>query len=85
MTVSWSTVGPMDALPSVRFGLSRSQLSSNASGVTAHYVAIADLGELEPEPDPSWPQRIGGTLAMVGRGLPYVLRRKSARKLALSG
>ena len=27
-------------------------------------------------PDPSWPQRIGGTFAMVGRGLPYALGRR---------
>ena len=27
-------------------------------------------------PDPSWPRRIGGTFGMVGRGLPYVLRRR---------
>ena len=26
-------------------------------------------------PEPSWPQRIGGTFGMVGRGLPHILRR----------
>jgi hypothetical protein len=31
-------------------------------------VPVADL------PDPSWPRRIGGTFAMVGRGLPHILR-----------
>jgi hypothetical protein len=32
----------------------------------------APLGSL---PEPSWPQRIGGTFGMVGRGLPHILRR----------
>jgi hypothetical protein len=45
--------------------------------VQAHFADVADLsGALAPLPDPSWPQRIGGTLAMVGRGLPYVVRRR---------
>jgi Protein of unknown function (DUF2652) len=50
--------------------------------VTAHYVDIADLAELEPAPDPSWPQRIGSTFAMVGRGLPHIVHR---RRPALAG
>jgi hypothetical protein len=42
--------------------------------VRSHY---ADLGDMAaPVPDPTWPQRIGGTFAMVGRGVPYVLRRR---------
>jgi Protein of unknown function (DUF2652) len=31
---------------------------------------------LAPLPDPSWPRRLGGTVGMVGRGLPYILRRR---------
>lgn len=53
--------------------------------VTTHYVDLADISTLEPFPDPSWPQRIGGTFAMVGRGLPYVLRRKQPRALSSVG
>ena len=42
--------------------------------VRSHY---ADLGDMAaPVPDPTWPQRIGGTFAMVGRGLPYALHRR---------
>ena len=42
--------------------------------VRSHY---ADLGDMAaPVPDPTWPQRIGGTFAMVGRGLPYALGRR---------
>jgi hypothetical protein len=45
--------------------------------VPAHFAAVEDLVQ-SPTPlaDPSWSQRIGGTLAMVGRGLPYVVRRR---------
>jgi Protein of unknown function (DUF2652) len=42
--------------------------------VRSHY---ADLGNMAvPVPDPTWPRRIGGTFAMVGRGLPYALGRR---------
>lgn len=42
--------------------------------VRSHY---ADLGDIAaPVPDPTWSQRIGGTFAMVGRGLPYALGRR---------
>jgi hypothetical protein len=42
--------------------------------VLSHY---ADLdGMAAPVPDPTWPQRIGGTFAMAGRGLPHALRRR---------
>lgn len=65
-----STALPLHDLPMELEGI---------GAVTTHYVDLADLNTLEPFPDPSWPQRIGGTLAMVGRGLPYVLRRKQVR------
>lgn len=51
--------------------------------VPAHYVDIEDLAG--PLPDPSWPARIGGTFAMVGRGLPHIVRRLRPRELAASG
>jgi hypothetical protein len=53
--------------------------------VTAHYADIAELGELEADPDPSWPRRITGTFAMVGRGIPHVLRRRRPRELSSAG
>jgi hypothetical protein len=54
--------------------------------VTTHFVDIADLGApLEPLPDPSWPRRIGGTFAMVGRGLPYVIQRRRPRSRMSAG
>ena len=51
--------------------------------VSAHFVDVDGLGvPLAPLPDPSWPQRIGGTFAMVGRGMPYLLRRPRPRSLS---
>lgn len=53
--------------------------------VPAHFVNIDDIASpLTPLPDPSWPQRIGGTFAMVGRGLPHVIRRRP-RALSSAG
>ena len=42
--------------------------------VRSHYADVS--GFAGPVPHPTWPQRIGGTFAMVGRGLPYALGRK---------
>lgn len=42
--------------------------------VRSHYADVGGLAA--PVARPSWPQRIGGTFAMVGRGLPYALGRK---------
>ena len=36
-------------------------------------------------PQPSWPQRLGGTLAMVGRGIPYALGRRRPPALTSAG
>src|SRR5829696_2775052 len=47
--------------------------------VRTYFMDVGDItAPLAPLPDPSWPRRIGGTLGMVGRGLPYILRRRSA-------
>jgi hypothetical protein len=47
--------------------------------VRTYFLDVGDLAApLAPLPDPSWPRRIGGTLGMVGRGLPHILRRRSA-------
>jgi hypothetical protein len=49
--------------------------------VRAHYVDVQDLPPLPRLPEPSWPQRIGGTFAMIGRGLPHVGRRRRPESL----
>ena len=60
MSVSWSTVGPMDALPQVRYGLSRSMLDSNKSGITRHYESSTtwfhhvELHGLQPNTSYYW-------------------------------
>jgi hypothetical protein len=51
--------------------------------VRTHFVDVGDLA-LPPEP-PSWPQRIGGTFAMVGRGLPYAVGWRRTPALASAG
>jgi hypothetical protein len=42
--------------------------------VRTHVIDVTDLEPGPPVADPSWARRIGGTFAMVGRGLPYALR-----------
>ena len=50
--------------------------------VQTYFVDVQDIvAPLAPLPNPSWPQRIGGTFSMVGRGLPYVMHRRSPRSL----
>jgi hypothetical protein len=45
--------------------------------VRTYFMNVEDVAApLASMPDPSWPRRIGGTVGMVGRGLPYVLRRR---------
>jgi uncharacterized protein DUF2652 len=45
--------------------------------VRTYFMNVEDIATpLASLPDPSWPRRIGGTVGMVGRGLPYVLRRR---------
>jgi hypothetical protein len=45
--------------------------------VQTFFVDIEDIvAPLPVLPDPSWPRRIGGTLGMVGRGLPHVFSRR---------
>ena len=51
--------------------------------VKTYFVEVSDLGgPAAPAPDPSGLQRLGGTLAMVGRGLPYALRLRRAAPVA---
>jgi hypothetical protein len=54
--------------------------------VQTHFVDVEDIAApLAPPPDPSWPRRIGGTLGMVGRGLPHVLPHRRPRSLTSAG
>jgi Protein of unknown function (DUF2652) len=47
--------------------------------VRTYFMDVADIAApLAPLPDPSWSRRIGGTFGMVGRGLPYIVRRRRA-------
>jgi hypothetical protein len=51
--------------------------------VRTYFVDVDDIaGSLAPVPDPSWSRRIGGTVGMVGMGLPYILRRRRPRDTA---
>jgi uncharacterized protein DUF2652 len=48
--------------------------------VRTYFIDLEDIAApLDSLPDPSWPRRIGGTVGMVGRGLPYILRLRRAR------
>jgi hypothetical protein len=43
--------------------------------VRTFFMEVGDIAPpLGPPATPSWPRRVGGTVSMVGRGLPYVLR-----------
>ncbi len=54
--------------------------------VQTYFVDVADIvAPLAPLPNPSWPQRIGGTFSMVGRGIPYVMHRRNPRSLISTG
>jgi hypothetical protein len=54
--------------------------------VQTYYVDVEDIAApLAPLPDPSWLRRIGGTLGMVGRGLPHVIPRRRPQPLTSAG
>jgi class 3 adenylate cyclase len=51
--------------------------------VRAYFVDIEDLaGSLPPLPDPPWLGRLGRTVDVVGRGLPYMLGLRRRRRTA---
>ena len=51
--------------------------------VRTYFVEIEDLaGPLPPVPDPSWLRRFGGTVGILCRGLPYMLRLRRSRRTA---
>ncbi len=52
----------------------------------AYFADVEDMAtQLGPLPVPSWPRRIGGTFAMVGRGIPYAIRRRRPQPLSSAG
>ena len=54
--------------------------------VRTYFMDVEDIAApLAPFPEPSWPQRIGGTFGMVRRGLPYILRRRRPPSPASAG
>src|SRR4051794_997782 len=59
------------------------ELSQELEGigpVRTYFVEVEDLaGPLAAAPDPSLLQRVGVTIGMVGRGLPYALRPRRSR------
>jgi hypothetical protein len=63
-----------------------SQSLEGIGPVRAYFMDVEDIAApLAPLADPSWPRRIGGTVGMVGRGLPYILRRRRPRAAASAG
>lgn len=52
--------------------------------VRTYFVDIADVtaGSLPPLPDPGWLERLGRTVDVAGRGLPYMLGRRRGRRVA---
>jgi hypothetical protein len=68
-----------DALPDVR------EVSQELEGIgpaSAFFVEIEQVvGSLPPTPDPSWPSRIGRTLDLAGRGLPYMVGLRRRRRV----
>jgi hypothetical protein len=60
-----------------------SQDLEGIGSVRTYYVAVEDLaGPLVPAPDPPWLRRLGGTVGILGRGLPYALRPRRSRAAA---
>ena len=60
-----------------------SQDLEGIGAVRAYFVDIEDLaGSLPPLPDPSWFERVGRTVDVVGRGLPYMLGLRRGRRTA---
>jgi hypothetical protein len=83
LLVTDELVGHEDPASS-RLGMQDLELDLEGIGpVRTHYV---DVGDLAVPPDrPSWPQRLGGTFAVVGRGLPYAVGRRRPAALAAAG
>ena len=66
--------------------LTMQHLELNLEGIGQVRTHFMDVGELAPPPShPSWSERIGGTLAMVGRGLPYAVGWRRPPALVAAG
>src|SRR5918911_1577822 len=69
-----------ETLPEVR------EVSQELEGIgraSAFFVEVEDVaGALPPPRDPSWPSRLGRTLDVAGRGLPYMLGLRRRRRVA---
>jgi hypothetical protein len=69
--------------------LGMQEVAQELEGIGPVQTFFVDVEDIAPPlatlPDPSWPRRIGGTLGMVGRGLPHVLPRHRPRSPALAG
>jgi hypothetical protein len=51
--------------------------------VRTYVVDMVDVaGALPPMPEPRWPERVGRTLDVAGRGLPYMLGLRRRRRVA---
>ena len=60
-----------------------SQEVEGIGSVRAYFIEIEDLaGSLPPLPDPSWLGRVGRTLEVAGRGMPYMLGLSHRRRTA---
>jgi Protein of unknown function (DUF2652) len=70
-------------------GLVMQEISQDLEGigrVQTYFVDVREMAAaLPPLPDPSWSRRIGGTLGIVGRGLPHVLPRRRPKALPSPG
>jgi Protein of unknown function (DUF2652) len=60
-----------------------SQDLEGIGSVRAYFVDIGNLtGSLPPLPDPTWAGRVGRTLDVAARGLPYMLGLRHRRRIA---
>jgi len=61
------------------------EVSQELEGIgpsSAFFVEVEDVaGALPAPPDPSWPTRVGRTLDVAGRGLPYMLGMRRRRRV----
>jgi hypothetical protein len=66
-------------------GLAVQEIALDLEGigrVQTYLVDVKDMPTLAPLADPSWPQRIGSTFAMIGRGIPHIINRRRLRSLS---
>jgi len=67
-------------------GLAMHEIDLDLEGiglVPSHFVDIGAIAA--PVPEPSWPERIGATFAMVGRGAPYAVSGTRRRAIGSAG